>query len=181
MNPEVGGQLSDWAEAPPLIIDESEATLEALPTALKLGYRGTSHKNCKGIVKGIVNACLLAHRRRTEEDPALILSGEDLANVGPVALLQDLVLMAHLGIDHVERNGHHYFRGLSMYPEDVQAQVLADHEDLYKRHADGFATLRIDQGRLNLSSLLAAPFGPASHVEVSRFEPLDAWVQEGVG
>ena len=37
-----------------------QATLDSLPTALALGYVGTSHKNCKGIVKGIANACLLA-------------------------------------------------------------------------------------------------------------------------
>ncbi|MDE0838636.1 MAG: hypothetical protein OSB41_06225, partial [Kiritimatiellae bacterium] len=111
---EVREALSAWPEAPLMIIDESEADLTSLPRALDLGYAGTSHKNCKGIVKGIANACLLEHRRR--EDPAgdYILSGEDLANVGPVALLQDLAVMAAFGIEHVERNGHHYFKGLSM-------------------------------------------------------------------
>ena len=47
------------------------------------------------------------------------MSGEDLANVGPVALLNDLTVMSSLGVNHVERNGHHYFSGLSMYDKDL--------------------------------------------------------------
>ena len=34
------------------------------------------------------------------------MSGEDLANVGPVALLNDLAVMSVLGVEDVERNGH---------------------------------------------------------------------------
>ena len=71
-----------------------------------------------------------------------MLTGEDLANLGPVALLQDLAMMALLGITHVERNGHHYYRGLSMFPEDWQEAALAAHGDLYRRHEQGFPALR---------------------------------------
>src|SRR2546425_7628044 len=31
------------------------SVLESLPDALGLGYAGASHKNCKGIFKGIIN------------------------------------------------------------------------------------------------------------------------------
>jgi hypothetical protein len=86
----------------------------------------------QGIVKGIANACLLRAK------PGQILSGEDLSNVGPVALLQDLAVCASLGIPHVERNGHHYFRGLSMFPPDIQDRILRHHGDLYTQHKDGF-------------------------------------------
>lgn len=80
------GEMADWPDRPPLIIDESDGAIESLPQALRLGYAGTSHKNCKGIV----NVCLLAQRRREQPAQPAILSGEDLANIGPVALLQDL-------------------------------------------------------------------------------------------
>ncbi len=175
LEPAVGEALKAWgSEAPPLVIDESEATLESLPAALALGYRGTSHKNCKGIVKGIANACLLEHRRR-RDGTDLLLSGEDLANVGPVALLQDLAMMASFGIGHVERNGHHYFKGLSMYPESLQQQVLADHGDLYRRHPDGFPTLAIDGGEIHLSSVIESPFGCRGIPDLRAFPTLDEW------
>ena len=159
-----------------MIIDESEADLSSLPRALDLGYAGTSHKNCKGIVKGIANACLLEHRRREDSGRELILSGEDLANVGPVALLQDLTVMAALGIEHVERNGHHYFQGLSMWPEDVQEEVLREHGDLYLRHEGGFVTLRIGGGNLDVGSLVDSPFGPKMLLDAGQYQSLDDWV-----
>jgi hypothetical protein len=90
-----------------LIIDESDAELDSLPRALALGYHGTSHKNCKGVFKGIANACLLEALRRQSGGDRLVMSGEDLANIGPVALLQDLAVVATLGVSSVERNGHH--------------------------------------------------------------------------
>ena len=167
--------LRSWPGAPPLIIDESEAELGCLPKALDLGYRGTSHKNCKGIVKGIANASLLAWRRSRSPEQRFILSGEDLCNIGPVALLQDLAMMAMLGIPHVERNGHHYLAGLSMFPARVQSAMLEEHPDLYRRHENGFPTLKIAGGHLNLGSVLEAPFGTRPPIEVSDFERLEEW------
>jgi L-alanine-DL-glutamate epimerase-like enolase superfamily enzyme len=164
-----GRVLSEWPDHPPLIIDESDGELGDLPRALDLGYAGTSHKNCKGIVKGIANACLLQHRRR--QGLPLLLTGEDLANLGPVALVQDLAMMALLGISHVERNGHHYFRGLSMWPAAWQETVLAAHPDLYQRHVQGFAHLRITAGELALNSLNAAPFGLSPLLDPEHLPP----------
>jgi hypothetical protein len=152
-----GEILHAWPDRPRLIIDESEAALGDLPRALALGYVGTSHKNCKGIVKGLANACLLEQRRR--QGQAGVLTGEDLANLGPVALLQDLALMSLLGIPHVERNGHHYFRGLSLWPDHWQHAVGQDHSDLYRQHERGFAALRVESGGLRLASVNQAPFG----------------------
>lgn len=160
-----GNALLAWVTRPPIIIDESDGVVSSVRLALARGYAGTSHKNCKGIFKGIANACLLAFKRRQNPDGRYLLSGEDLANIGPVALLQDLAMMATLGIKHVERNGHHYFAGLSMFPEAVQAAVLAAHADLYKRHKQGFATLRISDGTIAVESAIAAPFGVATPVQ----------------
>jgi hypothetical protein len=169
--------LADWPDRPPLIIDESDAEIESLPQALRLGYAGTSHKNCKGVFKGIVNACLLAQRRRERPNSSLILSGEDLANIGPVALLQDLAVCAVLGITSVERNGHHYFAGLSMFPQEVRRQVLQAHGDLYRPSRDGWPTLSIRDGGLSIRSLLSAPFGVGFPLRVEQFSSLDDWRQ----
>ena len=78
--------------------------------------------------------------------------------------------MALLGIEHVERNGHHYYRGLSLWPEDWQTQVLESHDDLYARHPAGFARLQIGRGRLQLDTVNTAPFGLAPVLDPSRFE-----------
>ncbi len=165
-----GAALGAWPQRPSLIIDESDGSLGDLPRALDIGYAGTSHKNCKGIVKGIANACLLERRRR--RGVASVLTGEDLCNLGPVALLQDLAMMAVLGIEHVERNGHHYYRGLSMLPAEWQEETVAAHGDLYERHPLGFARLRIGAGRLQLSSVNRAPFGVEFLARIEQFEPL---------
>jgi L-alanine-DL-glutamate epimerase-like enolase superfamily enzyme len=114
---EVGPALRVWADRPRLIVDESDGAVGDVPRALALGYAGASHKNCKGIVKGLANAAVLHDRRRSGGD--VVLTGEDLANLGPVALLQDLAMMALLGVTHVERNGHHYYRGPEHVPERV--------------------------------------------------------------
>ncbi|GIX49771.1 MAG: mandelate racemase [Candidatus Tectimicrobiota bacterium] len=170
--PAVAEAFRAWPQRPPVIIDESDATCDSLPTALRLGYAGTSHKNCKGVCKSIANACLLAWRRRRQPAPPLLLSGEDLTTIGPVSLLQDLAVCALLGIASVERNGHHYFAGLSMMPPPVQAQVLAAHPDLYQRSAQGWPTLRLEAGRLAVSSVNAAPFGYGFDLDVTGFSPL---------
>jgi hypothetical protein len=162
--------LNDWPHAPPIIIDESDADLDSLPRALRLGYAGTSHKNCKGIFKSLLGAATIASHRR--QGQRAIMTAEDLANVGPVALLQDLAMVAALGIEHVERNGHHYFAGLSMFPHDVQQRVLDRHGDLYRHHERGFATLAPRHGRLDLRSVNAAAFGVAEIPDVSQF---DSW------
>jgi hypothetical protein len=160
--------LGAWPDRPLLIIDESDGALGDLTHALELGYNGTSHKNCKGIVKGIANACLLEKRLR--QGQRVVLTGEDLCNLGPVALLQDLALVALLGIEHVERNGHHYYRGLSLWPEEWQSATLAAHGDVYQRHSNGFAYLQIREGRAQLGSVNTAPLGLAPLFDPSRFE-----------
>ncbi len=175
LSAQVAQELRAWTDRPPIIIDESDATPECVPAALAAGYAGTSHKNCKGVLRSVAAACLLAHRRRHDSGRPYILSGEDLANVGPVALLQDLAVAASLGIPHVERNGHHYFRGLSMYPPEVQAQVLACHGDLYRCHERGFPTLSIRKGRIRVDSVMDAPFGLSFLLDISRFTPLEDW------
>ena len=164
------------AELPvPFIIDESDASPEALRTGLRLGYSGTSHKNCKGVFKSVANACLLAKLNAESSEGGYVLSSEDLATVGPVALLQDLAVISALGISHSERNGHHYFRGLSMFPESTQSAVLVSHSSLYRPHPGGYPTLAMDGGRISMESINSAPFGYGFDMEPAILGSLDAW------
>jgi hypothetical protein len=160
---------------PPMIIDESDATPDALPRALECGYAGTSHKNCKGVLKSIAAAKLIARRRREQPDRTFILSAEDLSNVGPIALLQDLAVVASLGIEHAERNGHHYFRGLSAFDPRIQDRVSESHGDLYMKHERGFATPIIRDGRMSTASVVDAPFGYSFDFASEGLTPLDQW------
>ena len=175
-------ELRSWPDAPRMIIDESDGTLAAARQALDLGYRGTSHKNCKGVFKGLANACLLAARHA--QGFTGILSGEDLTNVGPVALMQDLAVLATLGIPSAERNGHHYFAGLSGWPEPVQRATQHAHPDLYQPHetpaGPTWPALHIDRGILALGSVVAAPFGYAMNLDPAAFTPADQWRVESL-
>ncbi len=169
--PSLEGELLGWPARPHLIIDESDGELSSLPQALRLGYAGTSHKNCKGVLKGLAHACLLEKLRRQSAGKRYILSGEDLVNIGPVALLQDLAVCAALGIQSVERNGHHYFAGLSPFPEKVREDVLRAHGDLYRRAAAGWPALRIEEGSVSARSVVEAPFGAGFVLDVEQFTP----------
>ena len=167
-----------WDDAPPIIIDESDSKIGDAGTALAYGYAGTSHKNCKGVFKGIVNACLIAHRNRIDDTRSYVISAEDLTTVGPVELPQDLAVAATIGADHAERNGHHYFCGLHAFPENIQEEALAAHGDLYRHTGDGFPALDIDDGRIALGTTVDAPFGFDFSPDMSCFTPLNVWMSE---
>lgn len=168
--------LLEWESRPPMIIDESDAHLGSCAEAIESGYVGTSHKNCKGVFKGVANACLLEHRRRAHPEFRAVISGEDLCSVGPVAMIQDLAVVANLGLTHVERNGHHYFRGLSMYPAEIQEQVMATMGDVYAKHPAGFATLNLRGGQLRIGSVVDAPLGTGFDLDPRVFTPLEEWM-----
>jgi len=176
---EVGSSLQDWQDAPRLIIDESDGEPGSAAKALALGYSGVSHKNCKGIIKGLINAALIWEQRRLQPKRDFVISGEDLANVGPVALLQDLAMQSLLGVTHVERNGHHYFKGLSMYSRELQDAVIQQHPNLYAITAEGDATLSITDGQLALASVNAAPFGCGIVPDLSALPTLKEWIMTG--
>ncbi|MCM8530545.1 MAG: hypothetical protein NE330_05225 [Lentisphaeraceae bacterium] len=159
--------FNNWAKKPKMIIDEADGKLKNAQLALNSGYVGTSHKNCKGVFKGLANFCLTKHFDG-------ILSGEDLCNVGPVALIQDLAVGATLGLTHIERNGHHYMKGLSMYSQSLQEKVCKIHSDLYE-NSRGFPALNIQNGQISLESINKAPFGLGLTLDMSEFTPLSDW------
>jgi len=173
LSEETAAELRTWSQRPPMIIDESDGELDSLPRALECGYIGTSHKNCKGVFKGLLNACRL--RMRAAAGKRAELTAEDLSNIGPVALLQDLAVVATLGITHAERNGHHYFAGLREWPEAIQKEVLAGHADLYEMAAGGFPAVRVRNGKISARSAVSAPFGYAGPLELSGFMRVEDW------
>ena len=143
----------------PVIIDESDADLDAFPRALALGYSGVSSKACKGLYKSLINAARCA--RQIAAGERCFMSGEDLTTQAGLAVQQDLALVAFLGLDHVERNGHHYVNGMAGLPADEQAGFLAAHPDLYERR-HGAVRLRIADGMLAIGSLACPGFASAA-------------------
>ncbi|HSA89766.1 MAG TPA: enolase C-terminal domain-like protein [Burkholderiales bacterium] len=131
----------------PVIIDESDDSLDAFPRAKALGYRGVSSKTCKGIYKSLVNAA-----RCAAWGPDYFMSGEDLTIQAGLALQQDLALVSALGLAHVERNGHHYVNGMAEVPQVEQERFLDSHPDLYERSHDA-VRLRIEKGLIRIGSL----------------------------
>lgn len=156
--------LNSWHDRPPIIIDESDDAIDSGARALQAGYHGVSYKGCKGVIKGIANACLAAHR-------GAIISAEDLTTVGPVGLLQDLAVIATLGIPHAERNGHHYVRGLTAFPADVRDETVDAHGDLYVDA--GFPTLDIHRGAIAIGTVVDAPFGVGFEFDANVIPRLD--------
>jgi len=136
----------------PVIIDESDDSLNAFVEARALGYRGVSSKTCKGIYKSLVNAARCAAWNAEAAEARYFMSAEDLTIQPGLALQQDLALVSLLGISHVERNGHHYVNGMAGLPESEQQAFLAAHPDLYERSA-GAVRVRIEDGMLAIGSL----------------------------
>lgn len=168
--------LGDWNDRPTIIIDESDAELDSFRRALETGYDGTSHKNVKGIFKSVANRCYVEWLRRTEPEEAFVMSAEDASNIGPVALLQDLAVVATLGFGHVERNGHRCFEGLSMFPEVLQAATLSAHGDLFARTENGTPAVNIREGSLRLGSVVEAPFGYDCRIDTDQLAPYSRWL-----
>lgn len=144
--------VSGLAEEKPVIIDESDDSLEAFPLARRRGYTGVSSKTCKGLYKSILNSARCTLWNREEGSGRYFMSGEDLTTQAGLAVQQDLALAALLGLAHVERNGHHYVNGMAGLPEAEQNAFLEAHPDLYER-SHGAVRLKITGGNLALGSL----------------------------
>ncbi len=153
----------------PLLIDESDDALDTFRQALALGYKGVSSKACKGLVKALANLALARQRA------GCFLSGEDLMNLPVVPLHQDLAHVAALGIGHVERNGHHYVRGLDHLTAAERAACLATHGKLYREVDDGLVALDVRAGKIEVGSLQVAGLGVGVPVAVDAMVELEEW------
>ena len=144
--------ISPLARRIPVIIDESDDSLEAFPQARTLGYTGVSSKTCKGLYKSLINAARCMAWNRAQRAQRYFMSGEDLTVQAGLALQQDLALVSLLGIRHVERNGHHYVNGMAAAPEREQSAFLAAHPDLYES-SHGAVRASIRAGNMAIASL----------------------------
>ena len=79
--------------------------------------------------------------------------------------------MATLGIEHVERNGHHYVYGLNCVPVAEQAAFRAAHGDMY-HEANGTPRLTIRDGQIALGSLAAVGFAHGADPDFSVMREL---------
>ena len=140
----------------PVILDESDDHPDALEEGLILGYRGISTKSCKGLYGS------LAHALRVARNPQkLVLSAEDLTCQPGLAVQQDTLLAASLGVTHVERNGHHYVDGFGAAPEAEAQDFAKAHPGLYDTQ-NGRVRLAVRDGRLDLTSLYVSGFASAA-------------------
>jgi L-alanine-DL-glutamate epimerase-like enolase superfamily enzyme len=161
--------VSAVSRATPVIVDESDADLDAFPKAKTLGYAGVSSKMCKGLYKSILNAARCALWSTPER--RYFMTAEDLTTQAGLAVQQDLALVNLLGMTHVERNGHHYVNGMDRLPEHEQAAFLAAHPDLYER-AHGAVRLRITNGALAIGSLDCIGFASGAGPDWAALDPM---------
>jgi hypothetical protein len=157
-----------------VIIDESDATLDAFVAARRLGYQGVSSKSCKGLYKSIVNLarCTVWNAGGGK----FFMSAEDLTTQAGHAVQQDLALVALLGLEHVERNGHHFIDGFAGWSDEEAEAFLAAHPDLYHRQ-NSRVRLRMAGGRLCLGSLMCRGFATEVVPSVAAAEtmPRSSW------
>ncbi len=156
----------------PVIIDEADMDRDMFTQAVGIGYRGVSVKNCKGVFRAIASAM-----RCHDSDGCLFQSAEDLTNIPIFALHQDLVTSSMLGLSHIERNGHHYFAGLTHLHEDDRDALLREHSDLYQAAPSPLGgQLSINAGHISIGSLhQAAGYGYAGIPNLSEWVPRATW------
>lgn len=166
--------IRELSQTKPVIIDESDGTLDSYDQAIALGYRGVSSKSCKGAIKSLLNAGLTWLHNERGRTSDYLMTGEDLCTVGVVPVQSDLCLVATLGLEHIERNGHHYHRGLSYLPKGQQEAALALHSDLYGEQF-GVVAPRLIDGQLEIGSLQCVGFGFAAEPDMRAMRSPDEW------
>jgi len=164
----------------PVIIDESDSTIEAFRLAKKLGYRGVSSKCCKGVVKSLLNAGLAWVWNEQGKRNTFLMTGEDLCCVGVVPVQQDLCLVANLGLSHLERNGHHYHPGLGYLPGEVRANALESHPDFYAQQRELIGP-QVRAGQFHVGSLHCPGFGYNCQTGFEHMTPVNQWDYESLG
>jgi len=72
--------FAEWPERPAILVDEANTTPTAAARALEWGYSGAVFRANRGLIPGLVYACLLGARREREPVGKWMLAG------GPVSL-----------------------------------------------------------------------------------------------
>jgi len=173
------GGVRELGRHKPVIIDESDSQLESYRQACGVGYRGVSSKSCKGPVKSLLNAGLTWYLNQQAGQESYIITGEDLCSVGVIPVQSDLCLAATLGLEHVERNGHHYHCGLDYLPKSEQQAALAAHPDFYsRRHGRVAPTVR--NGCFQIESLHGPGCGFSVTPDFATMQSPDQWQFESL-
>jgi hypothetical protein len=149
----------------PVILDESDDHPDVLVKGLALGYRGISSKACKGIYRSLHSASLV------QQTPQCLLSGEDLTCQAGLGVQQDTLLATSLGVQHIERNGHHYVKGFGIAPTHESNEFAKAHADLYSSNHAG-VHLNVQQGQINIASLHQAGFGHQAWPDWQSLDPI---------
>lgn len=155
----------------PLLLDEADGTLDAFPTGRAHGWRGVSSKACKGFYKAVINRARCDRWNSINAVGRYFMSAEDLTCQAGLAVQQDLALASLLGLQHCERNGHHYVDGFGSAPADEQAAFAAAHGDLYETTA-GRPRLAIRDGRIAIGTLAQPGFAHTAVPDFASLQPL---------
>ncbi|AVF41928.1 mandelate racemase [Pandoraea apista] len=167
--------LGPLASAVPMMIDESDETLDAFVSAKALGYRAVSSKSCKGLYKSLINRARCELWNTQTGVRRYFMTAEDLTCQAGLAVQQDLALAALLGVTHVERNGHHYVAGMPGAHEDEQRAFALRHPALYTwqtGQASGALRLRVDEGDIALEDLYAEGFASSAMPDWTRLREM---------
>lgn len=165
----LAAEVSALGRDRPVIIDESDDSLDAFPRARALGYAGVSSKTCKGLYKSVLNAARCV--KWNSHGGKFFMSAEDLTIQPGLALQQDLALVNLLGITHVERNGHHYVNGMAALPESEQRAFLGAHPDLYES-SHGATRVAIRNGKLLIGSLECPGYASRALPDFAAMRPM---------
>lgn len=153
--------LGPLASAVPMMIDESDETLDAFVRAKALGYRAVSSKSCKGLYKSLINRARCELWNAQAGVRRYFMTAEDLTCQAGLAVQQDLALAALLGVTHIERNGQHYVAGMPGAPEEEQRAFALCHPALYAWQAGqdtGGVRFRVNEGDIALEDLYGEGF-----------------------
>ena len=155
----------------PVILDESDGEISVFPRGRALGYRGVSSKDCKGFYKSLINRMRCAAWNADAGQQRYFMSGEDLITLAGLAVQQDFALVALLGLEHVERNGHHFVDGFAGRPAAEAQAFRAAHPDLY-HVSSGRVRLHIENGQVSTASLGVPGFGSAVHADTASMDAM---------
>ncbi len=174
LDPSTAAQIRKISERKLLLIDEADGSVDAYKRAHAIGYAGTSHKNCKGFFKSLINRVRVVHYNDLGK-PAF-QSAEDLQNLAIAPLHQDFVTVGILGLDNCERNGHHLNRGLAFVSAKDKESIARHHTDLYEERG-GEWYVRIRDGEVRCASLQCPGFGVAEEPDWASMEDMRTWVR----
>src|SRR5262249_46365771 len=143
--------------------------------AARFGCWGLTTKNSRGSFKPfLTRSSAEGGNRRRNRGTQLFMSAEDLTTLAVIPLQQDLATVRALGITHVERNGHHYVKGLAHCSPRERNLATRLHRDLYCGDGSS-ARLRIESGFVRVGSLGAPGYGGPFEPDLSSMIPLERW------